>query len=329
MITPERSRVFAIFNPASDGGRCGKRIPAILGLLKEQVPDLGHAVSERSGEEGRIAEQAIRDGYDTIVAIGGDGTLSTVADRVLATRPDRVRFGMLPSGTGNDFARNVGLPKDNLAEAVHTLTEGRTERVDVGRIKGAAVHERRGGPPETGRHFLNIVGFGFDIAVVDAAKKARFLRGALLYKVTALQQLFRFQGLPVILTDTEEYLRSQQGLMLIVSNGPYFGGGFPITPGASVQDGKLHSCLIGDANPLQRLVLFDRAGKGRHEGLPGVDVHTARAFALTFPTPVRFEVDGDVYAAVDDTVDVEVVPKALQVVVPQGELKAHPLPGRG
>ncbi|MFC1661109.1 diacylglycerol/lipid kinase family protein [Gemmatimonadota bacterium] len=327
MAIAEPPRVFAIFNPASDRGRGAKKIPPILELLNRHIPGLDYAVSVRSGDEGQIAEEAIRQGFDTIVAVGGDGTLSTVADRILATRPDQVRFGMLPGGTGNDFGRNIGIPKDSLEEAVRTLTVGRTVKVDVGRVIGAAVHEGRGGPPEAGRHFLNIVGFGFDIAAVDSARGARLLRGALLYKTAAFQQLFRFKGFPVDLTDNEGYHRSGQGLMIIVSNGPYFGGGYPITPRASVQDGKLHSCFIGDANPIQRLILFDRAGKGRHEGLSRVDIHTAPGFTMTFAGPVRFEIDGDVYASATGKVGVEVVPNALQVVVPQGELRAHPLPG--
>jgi YegS/Rv2252/BmrU family lipid kinase len=273
-----------------------------------------------------MAEEAIRAGFDTIVAVGGDGTTSTVADTVLNTRPDEVRFGLIPGGTGNDFGRNIGIPKNDLAEAVRTLVDGRTARVDVGRVVSEAVHEERGGTPKAGRHFLNIVGFGFDIAVVDAAKRARFLRGELLYKTAAFQQLFRFRGFPVSLTDNRDYRKSEDGLMLIVSNGPYFGGGYPITPRASVQDGELHSCFIGNANPLQRLILFDKAGKGRHEGSAGVDVHTAPGFTMTFDSPVRFEIDGDVYASHTDVVQVEAVPRALQVVVPQGELEAHALP---
>ena len=314
----DRGRVFVIFNPASDGGRGAKRIPEYLGLLDRYLPGYHHGVSSRSGEEGSLAETALREGYDTIVAVGGDGTWSTVADRILSLNRAGVTLGLLPSGTGNDFGRNLGVPGDDPEAAVRILTQGRVIRVDAGRLLGASRHENREEEPREGRYFLNVVGFGFDVAVVDAAKGARFLRGELLYKVTAFKQLFRFPGFRVTLEDEEGHKKSKQALMLTVTNGKFFGGGFPIAPGASIRDGALHLCFIGDATPLRRLLLFDRAGKGRHEGLPEVEARAAPRFTVTFPQPARFEVDGDIYSASGREVSVEVREGALQLLAPQG-----------
>ncbi len=104
--------------------------------------------------------------------------------------------------------------------------------------------------------------------------------------------------------------------MLTITNGEYFGGGFPIAPKASVQDGLLHACHIGNAQPLRRLVLFDKAGKGRHIGEREVDARKAERFNVRFPEPVRFEMDGDVYAAQGPELTVEVVRGALRVLAP-------------
>jgi YegS/Rv2252/BmrU family lipid kinase len=316
-VPGEVRRVFAIFNPASDGGRGAARIPRFLELLSRHLPGCDHAVTARSGEEGKLAEKALADGYDTIVAVGGDGTWSTVVDRILESDRPEVRLGVLPSGTGNDFGRNIGVRGDDLERAVQTLTGNHTITVDAGRVVGEIRHQERGETSREGRYFLNVVGFGFDIAVVEAAKKIRFLKGELLYKTTALSQLFRFPGFSLTLRDDEAYERSEKTLMLTLSNGPYFGGGFPIAPRASLRDGLLHSCLIKDANPFQRLLLFDRAGKGRHEGLDRVETHNAPAFRVSTPGPLRFEIDGDVYASSADEVRVEVRKGALQVLVPQ------------
>ena len=166
------------------------------------------------------------------------------------------------------------------------------------------------------RHFLNLVGFGFDVAVIDAAAGARFLRGELLYKVTALQQLFRFPGFQVGVAGKGGRSRSGRHLMLTVSNGRFFGGGFPIAPEASTDDGKLHACAIGDAAPLTRLRLFNLAERGRHVTTPQVEVLDDEAFTLTFPHPPRFEMDGDVRQASTATLSVRVRPRALTVVVP-------------
>jgi diacylglycerol kinase family enzyme len=122
----------------------------------------------------------------------------------------------------------------------------------------------------------------------------------------------------VRLEDDEGFSRSDSTLMLTVTNGEHFGGGFPIAPGATVRDGVLHACFIGDAKPLRRIVLFDKAGKGRHEECHEVTPWAATSFNLTFPRPFRFELDGDVYASGEETLRLEIVPAALEVLAPRG-----------
>jgi len=314
----DRGRVLVIFNPAADGGRGAKLVPRYRALLDRYLPGYGHEISSRSGQEAFLAERAIRDGYDTIVACGGDGTWSAVADRILSLNDPEVTFGILPGGTGNDFGRNLGVPGDDPEAAVRVLAEGRVLRVDAGRILGGSRHEEREEAAREERYFLNVVGFGFDVAVVDEAKGARFLRGELLYKTAAIKQLFRFPGFDVTLEDDAGYRKSSRTLMLTITNATFFGGGFPIAPGASLQDGALHACYVEDAKPLRRAILFDRAGKGRHEASPEVHTRVAPRFDLTFPGPFRFEVDGDTYAAPQPGICVEVRAAALKVLAPGG-----------
>ena len=206
---------------------------AFLDLLRKNLPGCEHAVTKEAGEESILADQALADGgFDLIVAVGGDGTWSNVADRLVASGAENVAFGLLAAGTGNDFGRNFGLSHRSPESAVRTLAEGRVMRVDVGRVvtRGTPV----GAPadvlgPTEGRHFLNLVGFGFDVAVIEAAARARFLKGAPLYKVTALKNLFSFPGVDLELTSDEPTVDGEQ-LMLTISNGPFFGGAFPIAP---------------------------------------------------------------------------------------------------
>lgn len=317
-MSDKSGRAFVIFNPASDGGRGSKRIPRYLELLQDQLPAFDHVVTSRGGEEAAFAQEALDSGYGTIVAAGGDGTWSTVADRILSSERSDVAFGVLPGGTGNDFGRNLGIPGNDLEGAVRVLTGGHTISSDAGRLIGPTHHEERGDTPRGERFFLNVAGFGFDVAVVDQAKGARFLRGELLYKTAAVQQLFRFPGISVLLEDDAGFSRSDPTLMLTITNGEHFGGGFPIAPGADVQDGVLHACFIGDAKLFRRIVLFDRAGKGRHEECKEVTARSAASFTLTFPRPVRFELDGDIYASVETTLRLEVARSALRVLAPEG-----------
>jgi diacylglycerol kinase (ATP) len=310
--------VFVVFNPASGRGRGRRRVSRYQSLLKEALPGAKHALTSAPGDEARLTERAIGEGFRTIVAVGGDGTWSHVADQILRSGQPGVRLAILPSGTGNDFGRSLGVDQRSPEASVRVLQQGASRRIDVGRVNTEARRaDLAGAAGGAGRHFLNLVGFGFDIAVIDAAKSARFLKGELLYKVTALQQLFRFPGFDVEVDGEGGVRLAGRHLMLTISNGRYFGGGFPIAPGATVSDGRLHACFIKDAAPLERYAMFNLAEKGEHPSSPRVRVVAGHRFRARFPKPPRFEVDGDVYQAAGAEVEVEVLPGALEVVAPE------------
>ena len=313
---------FVIFNPAAGHGRGARRIPLYRGLLDKYLDSYEFASTTAPGEEASLADKAITSGAKRVVAVGGDGTWSQVADRVVASGHADVSLGLLASGTGNDFAKSLGLSYSDPEQAVAALAAGKTRRIDVGRV----VSEWRPAPrPEVDsgelwrsspRHFLNLVGFGFDIAVIDATLRARFLRGAVLYKVTALQQLFLYRSSRLRLSDSAGWSTEGQHLMLTISNGRIFGGGFPIAPEADLHDGRLDACAIADGSPVRRARLFSLAEKGRHVNAKGVTLRQDRTFAVRFDQPVRYEVDGDVHQSRTSQVRVDVVPSALSVVVP-------------
>jgi diacylglycerol kinase (ATP) len=302
-------------NPAAGRRRGRRRLATYRRLLEDTLPDVTIESTTAPGEERDLAERAVQEGYDVVVAVGGDGTWSNVADRLVVSGREDVALGILPSGTGNDFGRNFGYDPRSPEEAVRVLSEGHTRAVDVGRVESLSTSDR--GPERFEvRHFLNVVGFGFDIAVIDASARARFLKGELLYKITALQQLFRFEGFRFRLEPSGGDARGGTHLMLTVSNGRYFGGGFPIAPAATVTDGLLHACRIEDASPLARLRLFNLAERGRHVRSDRVEILGDAGFRLTFDAPPRFEVDGDVRQAAEATVELRVLPSVLHVVAP-------------
>lgn len=308
-------RHFVIFNPASGRGRGRRRLQTYQRLLRSSLSSVEFATTSRAGEERELAQGAARDGYDVVVAVGGDGTWSNVANGLLESGRTDVALGVLPSGTGNDFGRNLGFDPRDPAEAVAALATGAVRRVDVGLVATPSAADRTPEQWET-RHFLNVAGFGFDVAVIDAAAGARFLRGELLYKMTALQQLFRFEGFSCEVEAFGGARRQGRHLMLTVSNGRYFGGGFPIAPGAEVSDGRLHVCRIEDAGPLARLRLFNLAERGRHVGVERVELLAAAQLRLTFAATPRFELDGEVRRAASATVELRVLPGALPVAAP-------------
>ena len=317
-MSPDDRRVFVIFNPASGRGRGARRIGRFLSLLGSHLPGFTHAGTSRAGEEGDLAEQAIADGFNLIVAVGGDGTWSNVADQIVRSHREDLALGLLASGTGNDFGRNFSVSIRNPELAVQTLAKGLVRRVDVGRVvsRGTPLRAQEGSPAaSSGRHFLNLIGFGFDVAVIEDTIGARFLRGELLYKMTALKNLFAYTGVPLEL-ESEGLTVDGEQLMLTVSNAPFFGGGFLIAPEADPCDGLLHACAIGNTGAFTRFRLFNAAPKGLHVHSPHVQMRTSAQFTVRFSTPPKYEVDGDLWQAEGTEVLVETVPRALRVVVP-------------
>jgi diacylglycerol kinase (ATP) len=309
-------RHLVVFNPASGRGRGLPRISSYRRLLEDRLDDVTFRATERAGHERVLTDAGLEEGFDVIVAVGGDGTWSNVADRIVASGRKDVVFGILPNGTGNDFGRNLGFHPRNAEEAVAVLATGHERAVDVGRVETPSASENSYDVYEP-RHFLNVLGFGFDVAVIDTAARARWLKGEALYKGSALRELFRFPGVHARLARPGAAQAERRHLMVAVANGCYFGGGFPVAPGAEVDDGHLHICAIEDAGALRRLQLFARAGKGRHVGLDEVTLEQDRSLRLDFREVPRFALDGEVRRAESTHVELRILPKALRVIAPR------------
>jgi len=300
-----QSDVFVLFNPTSGRGTGAKRVESYLPLLQERLGPVDYRLTEYAGHEREILDAALEDGYTTIIAAGGDGTWSAAADRIVRSGRDGVALGLLPAGTGNDFGKSVGVRIDTVDAVVDAIAAGRTRRIDVGRVGQ--------------RYFLNVVGMGFDIAVIDDAETTPLLKGDALYRFCALRQLFFYDAPALALRDGDgngdEVPRRH--LMLTISNANYFGGSFHIAPAASLEDGKLDAVSIADAGPLGRARLFDTVSKGKHEAHPRVVARQHERFEVEYlGSSIRYEVDGDVYEWSDGPLRVESVPGALTIFSP-------------
>lgn len=319
-LTAKDRRPFVIFNPASGRGQGLKLVETYLTLLRKHFGEIESAATSRPGEEAPLAEEAIRNGRNLIVAVGGDGTWGNVADRIVASGQSEVALGILAAGTGNDFGRNFGLGRRKPEEAVRILAEGRCVEIDVGRINSpghpVGAHAQTltfDGP----RHFINLIGFGFDVAVIEATAGARFLRGPLLYKVTALKKLVSYRPASLTLTPEGGSDVSGSQLMLTISNGPFFGGAIMIAPAAEIHDGQLDAVAIGDTSAFGRFKLFNAAERGHHVLSKHVRTRRSKHFRVEFDAPPRYELDGDLWQAESPVVEVEAIPNALRVMIPR------------
>jgi diacylglycerol kinase (ATP) len=268
---------------------------------KVGVTDVRVTGGSADQREEALACQAVLEGATTIVAAGGDGTWSNVANAILRTNPE-CRLALLAAGTGNDFAKTAGAPARDLATTARLAVNGPDRRVDVGRIED--------------RYFLNIAGFGFDIAILEEIPRVPLLRGNAVYVYAALRQLFRYDGLEIEVSTPGGNGGRRRHLLLILANARNAGGAFHIAPYASLTDGLLDAIAIHDVRPLRRLVLLAAATRGTHIGHPEVRTETAPRFRLSFAAPPAYETDGEYRRASALNLEVTCVPGALRVVVP-------------
>ena len=292
-----------LVNPAAGRGRRKARLKDYLKRLEKHIGPFDPVYTSHAGDETRILDTALSRGVEKIISLGGDGTWSETANRVLANGRGRdVSVGFLPVGTGNDFGKSIGIRHENIDAVMRAIADDTTRTVDAGKVND--------------RYFLNVVGMGFDIAVIDDAAKTPLLRGDAVYKFCALKQLFRFPGVRLGIAEGSNSPDTWlEVLMLTISNANYFGGSFHIAPRASLVDGKVDLVAIHDAAPLTRAKLFDIVGKGKHEGHDKVTFRTAVSFSIHFQGTLRYEADGEVYSSTSPLV-VMSVKNALKVCAP-------------
>lgn len=288
--------VRVLFNPASGRGRGARAIPGIRAAFARcGFTDVRGTTHQ--GDEERLVREAIADGVGTIVVCGGDGTWSNCAIP-LARSGAPTRMALLAAGTGNDFAKNLGFDPRDPRTLAERLADGRVRerRVDMGRVDDT--------------WFLNVAGFGFDVAVLQASMKWKRLKGPAVYVLSALQGILGYPGLAIGVDGRA----ARSHLLAVFSNGKHFGGSFHIAPGAAIDDGHLDAVLIRDVAPLARLPLLAKAIGGRHLASPHVDHARTAAMRLEFADVPWFEADGELRRAAARTVEVASVPGALRVV---------------
>ncbi|NPV47806.1 MAG: diacylglycerol kinase family lipid kinase [Armatimonadetes bacterium] len=229
------------------------------------------------GDGVRLAQEAARQGFDAVFACGGDGTLSQVVTGLLDTG---IPAGLIPAGTGNDFARTVGLSRDPV-EAARQALGGHARAVDLLEANGGVAWS------------LNVMGVGFDAAV--AARMNRRLRltgGAFAYVTAVVQELTFHRATEVVLAVDGEIWRGQ-ALLVAIANAQSYGGGMRIAPLASVDDSLLDVVLVEAFGRLEFARSFPRVFRGAHLTHPAVRTWQGREVTLTTPQPCPVLVDGD------------------------------------
>jgi diacylglycerol kinase (ATP) len=295
-------RIFVVFNPHAGKGRGAQFVAPVVEALSAGGAEVEHALTGGPGDEARLARAAVDRGFGRIVAVGGDGTWSNVGHAILASGQP-AELGLIPGGTGCDLAKSLGIPGRDLHGCCRIILDGATRAIDVGRIED--------------KHFLNIAGFGYDVAVLEDSWSVGYLEGSLLYLYCALRQLGSYRGFQVEAEVDGRSRERREMLMVIVANARVFGGGFKVAPWAELDDGRLDALSFANMGFGGRVSALVRLLLGRHASHPQVSRDTAARYVFRFESPPTYETDGEWNQARGNELVIEAVPRALRVRVPR------------
>lgn len=298
----EIAQVTVLTNPASGHGNAPHAAEKAIARLQQRGIDVVEIVGTDAEHARRLLRDALDRGTDAAVVVGGDGV---IADALQALAGTDVPLGIIPAGTGNDHAREYGLPTKDPAAAADIVADGWTETVDLGRIA------ERGG---ASKWFGTVAAAGFDSLVTDRANRMRWPRGRMRYNLAMLAELSRLRLLPFrLVLDGREEIATDLTLAAF-GNTRSYGGGMLICPNANHSDGQLDITMVHSASRARLIRLFPTVYKGTHVGLP--EVTTARATSVDVESPgINAYADGEFACALP--AEISAVAGALRVLTPR------------
>ena len=301
MSRREIGKVTALTNPASGHGAALHAAQVAIARLQHRGIEVVEIIGDDAQDARYLAGAAVERGTDALMVTGGDGVVSNALQVLAGTD---VPLGIIPAGTGNDHAREFGIPTKDPEAAADIVVDGWTETIDLGRIR-----DDKGGE----KWFGTVAAAGFDSLVTDRANRMSWPHGRLRYYIAMLAELSQLRMLPfrMVLDGTREI--DADITLAAFGNTRSYGGGLLICPDADPSDGLLDITMAHSASRTKLVRLFPTVMKGTHVNLD--EVSTARAKSIHVECPgINVYADGDFACALP--AEISAVPAALQILRP-------------
>jgi diacylglycerol kinase (ATP) len=293
---PDR-RIVVVVNPASGHGAARAHLPEIEKTLHTHFHDRSELVLSKSAEHIQaLATQAVQDGVEIFAVAGGDGTAHYALQPLVHTA---TALAILPIGSGNDLAVNLGIPMD-MSAALQLLTQGMPRPIDVAKTKTA--------------YYACIAGVGFDSEVNRRANtRSRWIRGRALYPYAIFRTLVEFQPRHVRIRCDGKVI-DERIMFAVFANAPTYGRGIRITPKALLDDGWLDICIVKAMPKLELIRVYPKTYKGTHVDHPSLIQLRAQDISVESDEPLDLFGDGEF---IEQTpIHIQAVPRALRVMTP-------------
>lgn len=285
--------ICVICNPTAGNGRGLKIGRAVDETLLKRGIEHTFSLTECPGHATALAKDAASAGAQTILAVGGDGTVLETARGIVGTQ---TALGVIPAGTGNDFIKTIKTPRDPMA-ALDAALRDTPKKTDIVRLNE--------------RMFLNEAGTGFDVMVLDyAARAKKYCRGLLPYLYGVLCTIFHFSNVNITYSLDDGTPVTRDVLVLGAGNGRYIGGGIPIAPEAVPDDGLLDVVVLGGMKKSKMLRVLLPLLKGKVLSFAETQFIRAKHLILSGKN-MRLNIDGEVCPM--DRADISILPGALLV----------------
>ena len=296
-----------IVNPVAGAGRTAREWPRIMNFLKGQGLNFEHDITEAPGHAVELARDATKNGYETVISIGGDGTINEIVNGLYkAGGTEDTVLGIICTGTGSDYARTVGISR-RYEEACLRIFEPKKLTVDLGVI------EYSDNGNKTERIFVNFAGMGFDAEIVRrTTRNFKALGSTVSYLLGVFTTLVAYRNREVkLIIDGEEMER--EVCSVIANNGRYGGGGMFTAPGADLTDGWLDLLIISDIGKADLIRSLPRIYKGTHLTHPKVTMKKAREIEIKSKHPLNLQADGELLGELPARF--RILPSALNIIV--------------
>ena len=307
----KENKIFTIVNPVSSNGKTGKRWPNYKNKFEEAGLNLdihqtlypGHAVS--------LSQQALKDGYSTIMAVGGDGTVNEIVngffeDGKLINK--EAALLVFSQGTGSDYVKSLGLNK-KIETVIEAYNRYKRRWVDIGKMKYYNFDEE-----VVNRYFVNEADVGIGGETVEYVNRSSKLMGGLLtYLFGAIRTVFKYKNKDMQITIDGEVIKNGQINSVMVSLGKYFAGGMPIAPKALIDDGLFDVVILGNLTKLETLLNLYRAYKGTHIDYHKIDYLNGKKVKIYSEDKVLIDIDGECAGLIP--VEFEVLKQTFPVLV--------------
>jgi YegS/Rv2252/BmrU family lipid kinase len=298
-----------IVNPVAGRGAGERAIQQIEPVLGQLGLDFDFVRTERPWHAAELAQGAAAQGYDGVVAVGGDGTANEVLNGLMRAKQEAghtCAMGVLCVGRGNDFAYGVGIPPD-LEAGCRVLAQGHRRVIDVGRVIGGLYPE--------GRYFGNGIGIGFDAVVGFEAAKMTRLHGFASYLVAVFKTVFLYYKAPLTTIEYDGQTLTQPSLMISVMNGQRMGGGFLMAPDGEPGDGLFDLCIVHEVSRARIFGLiphFLRGTQGTQEPVRSGRTQSVVITAIEGALPAH--ADGETLCVDGQRLELELLPRQIEII---------------